>query len=124
MKKTKILHIFLTCLKVIIPVLLIVPLVFFSYRLVEGRLDDIKNAGNEDYHSGTGFYIFASHALLIAADVIAFAAGGVGLLISSLSKTDPMREKNISHFKSLLIAPMLNHLLYLLITVIAVNLIK
>ena len=54
MKQNKVLDILLLCLKIILPALLLIPLAFFTYRLVECRMDDIANAGVEGYHSGMG----------------------------------------------------------------------
>ena len=58
MKKNKALDILLWCLKIILPILILIPLVFLSYRLVEGHLEDLENIGNDGYHSGMGLYIF------------------------------------------------------------------
>ena len=121
MKKPKALDILLWCLKIILPILILIPLVFLSYRLVEGRLEDLANIGTEGYHSGMGLYIFASHTLLLAANVILTILGCIGLVIANKYKSSPTQRKNIITFKCLALAPLCSQILYLLVNVIALN---
>lgn len=121
MKKHRVLDIILLILKIILPILIAIPLVFVSYRLIEGRIEDLKNIGNESYHSGLGLYIFASHVLLLAANAILFVLGGAGLIIAIQYKSCPKRRKNIKAFICLTAAPILSQWLYLLINIIVVN---
>ena len=121
MKKHRVLDIILLILKIILPILIAIPLVFVSYRLIEGRIEDIKNIGNESYHSGLGLYIFASHILLLAANAILFVLGGAGLIISMQYKSCPNRKRNVKTFIWLTVAPMMSQWLYLLINIIVVN---
>lgn len=121
MKKHRVLDIILLILKIILPILIAIPLVFVSYRLIEGRIEDLKNIGNESYHSGLGLYIFASHVLLLAANAILFVLGGAGLIISMQYKSCPNRKRNVKTFIWLTVAPMMSQWLYLLINIIVVN---
>ena len=121
MKKHRVLDIILLILKIILPILIAIPLVFMSYRLIEGRIEDLKNVGNEHYHSGLGLYIFASHVLLLAANVILTLVSGIGLIIAIQYKSCLKRRKNIKTFICLTAAPILSHWLYLLINIIVVN---
>lgn len=121
MKKHRVLDVILLILKIILPILIAIPLVFVSYRLVEGRISDLENIGNESYHSGLGLYILASHVLLLVANGVLFLIGGAGLLISALYRSCPERERNIKTFICLSLAPILSSWLYALITVIVVN---
>ena len=41
MKKPKALDILLWCLKIILPILILIPLAFFTYRLIEGHIEEI-----------------------------------------------------------------------------------
>ena len=70
MKKPKALDILLWCLKIILPILILIPLAFFTYRLIEGHIEDLANVGTEGYHSGMGLYVFASHVVLFAANAV------------------------------------------------------
>ena len=121
MKKHRVLDIILLILKIILPILIAIPLVFVSYRLIEGRIEDLKNIGNESYHSGLGLYIFASHVLLLAANAILFVLGGAGLIISMQYKSCSNRKRNVKTFIWLTVAPMMSQWLYLLINIIVVN---
>ena len=121
MKKAKLLDIFLLCLKIILPILILMPLAFFSYRLTEGRMSDIANAGNDDYHSGLGLYIFASHVVLFIANAILAVIGAVGLLIAKKYKACSMQRQNIITFRCLAFAPLCSQMLYVLINVIVMN---
>ena len=121
MKRYKILNVLLLLLKVILPILILIPLVFVSYRLVEARISDIANAGNESYHSGSGLYIFASHTLLFAANGILTIIGGIGWLIAKKYKSSPIYRKNLMTFRCLTFAPLVSQLLYVLIIVIVMN---
>ena len=121
MKKPKALDILLWCLKIILPILILIPLVFLSYRLVEGRLEDLANIGTEGYHSGMGLYIFASHTLLLAANAILTIVGCIGLVIAKKYKSSPTQRKNIITFRCLALAPLCSQILYVLINVIVMN---
>ena len=121
MKNVKPLDVFLLCLKILLPILILIPLVFFTYRLTEGRMSDIANAGNDDYHSGLGLYIFASHMLLFIANVILAVIGAIGLLIATKYNTCPIQRKNIIAFRCLTLAPLCSQVLYILINVIVMN---
>lgn len=121
MKKHKVLDILLWCLKIILPILILIPLVFLSYRLVEGHLEDLANIGNDDYHSGMGLYIFASHTLLFAANVILTVVGCIGWVIAKKYKSCPTQRKNIITFRCFALAPLCSQILYILINVIVMN---
>lgn len=121
MKKRKFLDIFLLCLKIILPIFILIPLVFFSYRLIEGRIEDIANIGDEGYHSGIGLYIFLSHIVLLGVNVVLLIIGCVGLLISKKYKSSPMQKNNILTFRYLTLAPIISQLLYVVINLIAMN---
>ncbi len=121
MKKVKFLDIFLLCLKIILPIAILIPLVFFSYRLIEGRMSDIANIGNTDYHSGLGLYIFASHIVLFVANAILTVISAVGLFISIKYKTCSVQKKNILTFRCLIFAPLCSQIFYILINVIVMK---
>ena len=121
MKKRRVLDIILLILKIVLPILVAIPLVFVSYRLIEGRIEDLENIGNEDYHSGLGLYILASNIILFVTNCVLAVIGGAGLLISVLYRSCLKRRRNIKTFICLSAAPILSCWLYALITIIVVN---
>ena len=121
MKKHIILDILLWCLKIILPILILTVLVFVSYRLVEGHLDDLANRGTEGYHSGMGLYLFASHVLLLAANAVLTLVGIIGLVIAKLYKGASKHRKNVITFIYLSLAPLCSQCLYVLINFIVLN---
>ena len=121
MKKLKILEIFLLCIKILLPILIVIPLGFFSYRLVEGRMEDIANIGNESYHSGMGLYVFASNIVLLGANLVLSLIGLSGWIISKKYKSCPIQKKNIVIFRCLTWGPLCSQLLYILINLIVLN---
>jgi hypothetical protein len=121
MKQRKSLDVFLLCLKIILPILLLIPLIFFSYRLIEGHIHDIANIGNEGYHSGIGLYIFLSHIVLLALNAILLVISLIGLVISKKYKASPIQKKNVRAFVWLTLAPIFSQLLYLTVTLITMS---
>ena len=121
MKKHRVLDVILLILKIILPILIAIPLVFVSYRLIEGRIEDIKNIGNESYHSGLGLYILASNIILLIVNGVLTLIGVVGILISVLYRSCLERRRNVKTFVCLSAGPMLSCWLYALVTIIVVN---
>ena len=108
----------LLCLKILLPILIVIPLAFFSWRLVETRLEDLANMGNDGYHSGTGLYLFASHILLLGANAVLTAVGCIGLLIAQKHKTSPRQKQNVKAFRCLAIAPAISQVIYVAVNAI------
>ncbi len=121
MKKDKILNILLLCLKIVLPVLLIVPLAFFTYRLIENHIYDLAHRGEQHYCGGIGLYVFASHIVLLVANVILTVIGVIGLVIAKKHKSSPAHKKNVITFSCLALSPFVSQLLYVLITLIVLN---
>ena len=121
MRKNRLLDLFLRFFRILFPICILVPLVFFSYRLIDGRMEDLANIGNQDYHSGLGLFIFASHIVLFGINAILVLLGGIGWLVSQKCKSLPNQEQHILVFRFLTFAPMISHLVYCLINVIVVN---
>lgn len=117
MKKATICDVTLTVLKLLLPVLLLLPLAFFSYRLIEGRLFDVAHLGEESYHSGTGLYFFASALLLLGVNLFCTVLGIVGWVIAYRHKTSPRRRENLITFRILTASPALCQILYGLILI-------
>ena len=123
MKRIKIPDIVLHGIKVILALLILLLLVFFSYRLVEGRLEDLANADNPHYRGGLGLYIFASHIVLFGANIILTALGGICWLIAKKYKSSPLQRQHVSAFRWLTLAPLVSQLLYVLVNVLVMSII-
>ena len=121
MSKDKVNNAVLLCLKIIIPILILIPLAFFTYRLIEGHIEDLANVGTEGYHSGMGLYVFASHVVLFAANAVLTIIGAIGLLIAKKHKTSPAHKKNVITLRCLALSPLCSQILYVLITIIVLN---
>ena len=118
MKKGTVVDAVLLCLKILLPVLILIPLIFFSYRLIEGRLEDLANAGNEHYHTGIGLYLFASHAVLLGINAVLAILGGTGWVIAAKHKDTPAHTKNGKLFRCLTFAPLASEIVYVWVTVL------
>ena len=115
MTKRKLLDGLLLGLKLLLPVLTLIPLVFCSWRLVESRMEDLANMGNKGYHSGTGLYLFASHTLLFGANAVLAIIGGLGLFAAWKHKSCPKHRENMKTFRWLTIAPAISQAAYVLV---------
>ncbi len=115
MKENKGLEFILLFLKIALPIAMLIPVIFFSFELVDIRIFDLENAGNSGYHSGYAFYLFASSLILLIVNGVVFLFAGIGLLVACLYKSCPTRKKKIRCSIWLVAAPFLNQLLYFLI---------
>lgn len=122
MKKYKVLEILLLCMRILLPILILIPLIFLSYQLIKVRMEDLANAGNDSYYAGSAFYIFASHVLLFAVDAVLTLVGGIGWIIAKAYKGSLHQRKHVTAFRCLTFAPVCAHVLYLLINLIVMNL--
>lgn len=118
MKKIKILDIVLLIVKIFLALLILIPLVFCSYNLIGVLTEDLANVGNEDYHSGTLFYLFASHVILLGANAVLFVIGCICWLISKKNTSAPDRKKHATAFRWLMLAPIASQLVYTIISVV------
>lgn len=121
MKKHIVLDILLWCLKIILPILILIPLVFVSYRLVDCHIEDLAYRGSEGYHSGMGLFLFAAHVLLLGANAVLTLVGIIGLIIAKLYKSTSKHRKNVITFICLSLAPLCSQCLYVLINIIVLN---
>ena len=117
MNKKMIIEIVLWAVKLLLLASILFPLIFFSYRMVEGRLSDLANAGDPHYHSGMGLYLFASHAVLFFWNICNSVAAGIGWLLTS-----KFYRKERVWFKILTFAPAVSQVLYLVGNLIVLNL--
>lgn len=120
-KKDKTLTILLLCLKILLLLLVVIPLVFFSYRLIEGRIEDLENIGNDSYHSGTGLYIFLTHMVLLVVNAVLAVIGVIGFVVANRKRAYATQQKIVRMFLFLTIAPMCSQLLYTIITAVVMH---
>ena len=116
MKENKLLEFILLFLKIALPIAMIIPVIYFSFDLVEIRIFDLEHAGISGYYSGYGFSLFASSLVLLIMNGVVFLFAGIGLLVAYLYKECPTRKKKIRCSIWLMVAPFLNQLLYFLIS--------
>lgn len=121
MKKTKVLDVVLLVLKVLIPVVLLATVVFFSYRLIEGHILDLQHRGEESYHSGMGLYVFASHVVLAGVNAIMLIPCIAGLVIAHKHRGTPARDQNVRTFRALIFTPLLSQVLYFWVSLIVLS---
>ena len=115
------LEILLWILKILIPLAVLLPVVYFSYSLVQGRLEDLANRDTEGYFSGTGLYLFASHILLFAICVGDTLVSAIGLLVASRYRSCPAHVANVRIFRWMLAVPWLTEVFYWLICLIVMQ---
>ncbi len=89
--------------------------------MVGGHIEDITNVGNQHYHSGMGLYVFASHIVLLVANVVLAIIGAIGLFIAKKHKECLAHKKNVTIFRYLALSPLGSQILYVLITIIVLN---
>lgn len=97
------------------------PFLFCSYQLIRVALEDLANAGSDGYHSGLGLYLFASHAVLFFINAGLTLMSILGLIIVKKYKSSFIQNKNVLDFKRLSFAPLCCEILYILISVIILN---
>lgn len=121
MNKTKVLDILLLCLEIILPILILIPLVFFSYRMIEGRMEDLANVGNEDYHSGIGLYLFLTHPLLFFWNAPLALIGVIGTRCARKRAACTGQKHHVTLFRAITFSAMGSQLLYFVMTLVVMN---
>lgn len=121
MKGNKALEIVLLILKILIPVVLIVPLIFFSYRMVDMQMEHLEHAVHHDACGGMGLFLFAALAFNLAVIVLALALNIIGLLIACAYKSSPKHKKHIIYFACMFASPVVQIGCYLAISAIVTS---
>ncbi len=120
--KNKPLDIVLLIFKILIPLLMIVPLVFFTYLSIINRIDyleAIKLYGEPPGHYGMAEFLYALLTVFINAGV--FVITSICLLIAHLSKSSQKREKHKKYFAWMLLAPIAVTVLFFIIIILILN---
>lgn len=121
MKKQKSLDTFVRILSILIPLILGLLLIFFSFLLVLLRIADVKTMGNEGYHSSTGLMLFTSSRFLFFVNIVTALIIFFIFTFNTHLRYNPKHRK---HFKWLMLAPVINQILYAIVWFIASNYIK
>ena len=112
MRKGNIADAVLLCLKILLPILMGAPLLYFSYGLVENRLSDVAHRGEVSYHSGLGLYFFLSAMVLLCVNLLCLVLGILGWVIAHRHRATPRRQRNLITLRALTFAPILCLILY------------
>lgn len=123
MKEQKLLDTLGLGFKITLLVLVLAPLIFCLYRLIETTLYDIINSGNPSYCGGTGLYLFASNFVLFEINIVLFIIAGIGLLISKKITSTTMKKNSLLTFRNLTFAPLVSQLIYMLLSFVMLCLI-
>ena len=123
MLRKRLADVFLFTLKILIPIMILFPIVYFTFHLIDIRITDVANVGNESYHSGFSFYVFASHTILFFVNLCALFVCLVGWIVSKCYRSSPIQKRHLSYFRYSMLSLPLSHVLYFLIHVLVLNLI-
>lgn len=122
MKQRKSLDVFLLFLKIILPILLLIPLIFFSYQLIDGRIWELSHIENrEPCNPGMALYAIVTHIILLGINTVLLIISIIGLIIAKKYKASPIHKKNVRAFVWLTLAPVFSQLLYLGVTLITIS---
>ncbi len=117
--KNKPLDIVLFVFKILVPLLVIIPLVYFSCLSIVNRIDfleQIKIHGEPPGHYGMGEFLSAMLIAFINFCLIIINA--ICLLTAFLFKSSHKRDKHIFYFSVMLVAPNVATILYCVILVL------
>ncbi len=120
--KNKPLDIVLLVFKILVPMLVIVPLVYFTCLSIVNRIDfleQIKIHGEPPGHYGMGEFLSAMLIAFINFCLIIINA--ICLLTAFLFKSSQKRDKHIFYFSVMLFAPNVATILYCIILVLILN---
>lgn len=120
--KNKPLDIVLLIFKIIIPILIILPLVFFTYLGIRNRIDyleAIKLYGEQPGHYGMAEFLMA--LILAFINLCVFILTAICLLIAHLFKSSQKRAEHKKFFSWMLLAPVADTVLYSIILILIVN---
>lgn len=112
MKKRSAIDIVLLVFEILIAVVLVSALVYFSYKTVAVRITDAANAGTEGYFAGYGLMVFACTLIMIPVNLGAFVLSLVGFLIAKFNHGVLYPNKHRRWYLCLMIAPFVSQLVY------------
>ena len=105
----------LLLLKMVLGCLTVLPLAYFSYLLIDGRLFEMAHRGEPGFHSGAGLYVFASHLVLLGMNLILVILGILGWITAAKCK------RSTKAFRVLTFAPLGSQAAYVWITVLVLG---
>lgn len=118
MSKTTAKNVFFNALAILSAIILLAGFIFLSYKLVDCRLEDLRNIGQEGYHSGFTFMAFACTVILTGVNLAAFLVLILIYLIYKKSGLSSEFPKKLSLLKGLMTLPFASQTLFAILTVI------
>ena len=118
MSKTTAKNVFFNTLTVLSAIILLASFIFLSYRLVDCRLEDLRNSGQEGYHSGFMFMAFVCTVILAGVNLAVFLVFILIYLIYKKIGFASEYPKKLSTLKALMTLPFASQTLFAILTVI------
>lgn len=120
--KNKPLDIVLLVFKILVPILIIVPLIYFTGLSIVNRIDVLEFIKIHGEPPGNnGMAEFLSAILIAFINFCLFIINAICLLTAILFKSSQKRDKHIFHFSVMLFAPCVATILYCVILVLIFN---
>ena len=111
-------NVFFNALAILSAIILLAGFIFLSYKLVDCRLEALRNIGQEGYHSGFTFMAFACTVILAGVNLAAFLVLILIYLIYKKSGLASEFPKKLSLLKGLMTLPFARQTLFAILTVI------
>ncbi len=111
-------NVFFNALAILSAIILLAGFIFLSYKLVDCRLEDLRNIGQAGYHSGFTFMAFACTVILAGVNLAAFLVLILIYLIYKKSGLASEFPKKLSLLKGLMTLPFASQTLFAILTVI------
>lgn len=118
MSKTNAKNVFFNALTIILAIILLAGFIFLSYRLIDCRIEDLSNSGQEHYCGGFAFMAFACTVILASVNLAIFLVLILIYLIYKKSGHASEYPKELSLIKGLMILPFASQTLFAILTVI------
>lgn len=106
--------------KLLIPIIILVPFIYFSYKWITGMME-YRALENPSFSSGEGvtLWMFLSCAVLLFCQAAAFVLTVVTVVINALNKRSSKRSRNEKILIGYAVSPTVVMLIYLLLLCIA-----
>ena len=118
---TKALKIIFTVLKYLITVILVGTLFWFSYKLVDSRLSDLANADVPNRMEAFGLTLLFASLILAIINGVALVLSLISFIIIKINRKLRKVKKLTIWYIVLMVAPVVNMLIFVLIAIIMKN---
>lgn len=118
--KSKIADAVIFFFKLLIPIIILVPFTYFSYKWITGMME-YRALENPSFSSGEGvaLWMFLSCIILFCCQAAAFTFTVIATVINALNKRSPKRSRNEKILIGYAVSPTVVMLIYLLLLAIA-----